>query len=189
MYATVFAYLFVIIAIAVRVLAGTGTFATHGFTPVGAALLFFGSRMSRKQFWVPVALLIASDIYLNFQVYHLPITGDQMVVWAWYVGACLIGLLIHNRIKPLYVAGAAVGSSVSFFLITNFAVWAAGNVAYPKTFSGLLTSYAAGLPFFRPGLVSDLLFSAIFFGLPVLLAHTLRSDEGENEDENKVAQV
>jgi hypothetical protein len=53
------AYLFVVIAVAVRVLAGTGTFATHGFTPVGAALLFFGSRMPRKQFFGPVALLMA----------------------------------------------------------------------------------------------------------------------------------
>jgi hypothetical protein len=175
------AYLLVLIAVAVRVLAGSGTFATHGFTPVGAALLFFGSRMPRKQYWVPVALLIASDLYLNFQVYHLPLTWDQMVVWAWYVGACLIGLLLHNRIKPLYVAGAAVGSSVSFFLISNFAVWAAGNIGYPKTFSGLIACYTAGLPFFRPGILSDLMFSAVFFALPALVAYTTRLKESRNE--------
>jgi hypothetical protein len=179
------AYLFVIIAVAVRVLAGTGTFATHGFTPVGAALLFFGSRMSRKQFLAPVALLIASDIYLNFRVYHLPVTWDQTVVWAWYLGACLIGLLLHNRVKALYVAGAALGSSVSFFLVSNFAVWAAGNIGYPKTFSGLIACYTAALPFFRPGLLSDLMFSAIFFGLAALVSHSLRSDE----DESKIAQI
>jgi hypothetical protein len=175
------AYLLVLIAVAVRVLAGSGTFATHGFTPVGAALLFFGSRMPRKQYWVPVALLMASDLYLNFQVYHLPLTWDQTVVWAWYVGACLIGLLLHNRIKPLYVAGAAVGSSVSFFLVSNFAVWAAGNIGYPKTFSGLIACYTAGLPFFRPGVISDLMFSAVFFALPALVAHTTRLKESRNE--------
>ena len=45
------AYLFVVLAVTIRVVAGTGTFATHGFTPVGASLLFFGSRMPRKYFW------------------------------------------------------------------------------------------------------------------------------------------
>src|SRR5476649_1788457 len=108
------AYLFVILAVAIRVLAGTGTFATHGFTPVGASLLFFGSRMPRKYFWMPVVLLIGSDVFLNYQVYHQPLTWDQTIVWAWYAGACGLGMLLANRVKPLYVAGAALSSSVSF---------------------------------------------------------------------------
>jgi hypothetical protein len=39
---------------------------------------------------------------------------------------------------------------------------------YPKTLSGLVQCYALGLPFFRREVVSDLLFSAIFFGVPAL---------------------
>lgn len=174
------AYLFVLIAVAVRVLAGTGTFATHGFTPVGAALLFFGSRMPRKHFWGPVALLAASDLYLNFVVYKFPFTWDQTIVWAWYVGVCFIGVLLHNRTKVLYVAGAAVSSSVSFFVISNFAVWAAGYIGYPKTLSGLIACYTAAIPFFKPGVVSDLMFSAVFFGLPVLVARTFQQPAREN---------
>lgn len=168
------AYLFVVLAVLVRVVAGTGAFATLGFTPVGASLLFFGSRMPRKHFIAPVALLIASDLYLNYRVYGLPLTWDQIVVWAWYVGACAIGMLLRDRVKPLYVAGAALASSVSFFLISNFAVWLVGNIAYPKTLSGLLACYVAAVPFFRMGFVSDLLFSAVFFGLPALFSKTLR---------------
>ena len=164
------AYLFVLIAVAVRVLAGTGTFATLGFTPVGASLLFFGSRMPRKHLWAPVALLIASDLYLNYKVYAFPLTWDQTVTWAWYAGACGIGMLLRGRVKPLYVAGAAVASAVSFFLISNFAVWLAGNLGYPKTFEGLFTCFAAAVPFFEKGLASDLLFSAIFFSIPVMIA-------------------
>ena len=60
------AYLFVLVAIAVRVLAGTGTFATLGFTPLGASLLFFGSRMPRKHFAVAVAMVIASGQRMNY---------------------------------------------------------------------------------------------------------------------------
>src|SRR5260370_28216493 len=89
--ALMFAYLFVLIAVAMRLMAGTGDFATYGFTPVGAALLFFGSRMPRKQFWIPVALLIGSDFYLNLKVYGMPITWDPSIVWVWYLAAGFIG--------------------------------------------------------------------------------------------------
>jgi hypothetical protein len=169
------AYLFVLIAVAVRLMAGTGEFATYGFTPAGAALLFFGSRMPRKQFWIPVALLIGSDFYLNFKVYGMPITWDQGIVWAWYVGACFIGVLLRDRVKPLNVLGAALGSAVSFYAVSNFAVWAAGYVGYPKTFAGLIVCYTAGIPFFQKGLASDLFFSAVFFSVPVLIALTRRA--------------
>jgi len=165
------AYLFVLLAVVVRVVAGTGIFATLGFTPVGAALLFFGSRMPRKQFVVPVALLIGSDLFLNYRVYGYPLTWDQTVVWAWYIVACFIGLLLRDRVKPLYVGAAALGSSVSFFMISNFAVWAAGNLGYAKDLGGLITCYVAAIPFFEKGLASDLLFSAAFFGFSALIAY------------------
>jgi len=168
------AYLFVMIAIAVRVLAGTGTFATLGFTPLGASLLFFGSRMPRKHFAAAVAMMIASDLYLNYKVYGLPITWDQTLIWAWYVGACMIGMLLRDRVKPLYVAGAALGCAVSFFLLSNFGVWASGYVGYPKTFAGLMASYVAAIPFFEKGLLSDLVFSAVFFSIPALVAYVSR---------------
>src|SRR5450432_891806 len=169
------AYLFVILAVAIRVLAGTGTFATHGFTPVGASLLFFGSRMPRKYFWMPVVLLIGSDVFLNYQVYHQPLIWDQTIVWAWYAGACGLGMLLANRVKPLYVAGAALSSSVSFFLISNFAVWTAGYIGYPKTVAGLSAAYVAAIPFFQRGLASDLFFSAMFFGLGALASSVIRT--------------
>jgi len=35
---------------------------------------------------------------------------------------------------------------------------------YPRNISGILTSYAAGLPFFRNMLIGNLAFSAVLFG-------------------------
>jgi hypothetical protein len=168
------AYLFVLIAVVVRLMAGTGEFATNGFTPVGAALLFFGSRMPRKQFWIPVALLIGSDFYLNLKVYGMPVTWDQSIVWAWYVAACFIGELLRGRAKQRFVIAAALASAVSFFVVSNFSVWVAGYVGYPKTFAGLMAAYVAGIPFFQRGLASDLFFSTVFFSVPVLIALTRR---------------
>jgi uncharacterized protein DUF6580 len=164
------AYLFVVLAVTVRVLSGAGYLGTMGFTPVAASLLFFGSRMSRKQFVVPVALLIGSDLFLNYRIYGYPLSWDQTVVWAWYLGACFLGTLLRNRVKPLYVGATALGSSVSFFLISNFAVWLAGNLGYAKNLGGLFACYVAAIPFFRNDLLSNLVFSTVFFGLPALLA-------------------
>ena len=115
------AYLFVVLAVLLRVTAGTGAFATYGFSLVGASLLFFGSRMPRKQFWIPAALLIGSDIYLNLRVYHLPLTTDQIVMWAWYLVPCFIGVLLRNRVKPMNVLGAGLGTGIGFYLTSNFA--------------------------------------------------------------------
>jgi hypothetical protein len=171
------AYLYVALAVAVRVLSGAGVFGTMGFTPVTASLLFFGSRMPRKHFIAPVALLIASDVYLNVWKYGLPITWDQTVIWAWYLGACFIGSGLRERIKPLYVGAAALGSSVCFFLISNFAVWLAGNLGYAKDLGGLITCYVAAIPFFRNDLLSNLLFATVFFGLPVLLGQSRKAME------------
>lgn len=163
------AYLFLAIAIAVRVMSGTGVFATLGFTPLGASLLFFGSRMSRKHFAVAVVAVALSDFYLNRMVYGIPLQAEQLIVWAWYIAACFLGYLIKDRVKPLYVGGAALGSSVSFFVISNFAVWA-GGLLYPRTLAGLADCYAKAVPFFQRGLASDLLFSALFFGAAALIA-------------------
>jgi hypothetical protein len=133
--------------------------------------------MPRKQFWIPVALLIGADVYLNLFRYHMALTWDQAVVWAWYVGACCIGLLLRGRVKPLFIGGAAIGSSVSFFVVSNFAVWLAGNIGYPRTLAGLGSCFAAAIPFFKNDLISSLMFSAIFFAVPVLAGYAGRATE------------
>jgi hypothetical protein len=162
------AYLFVVIAVAVR-------FLPHpfAFTPVGAALLFFGARMPRKRAWIPVALLAASDVVLTTSRYGYPFTADHLLTWMWYAAIVLLGGLLAGNSRPIRLAGASLVTSVSFFLVSNFAVWAAWNM-YPKTAAGLMMSYAAGVPFFRNTLVSDLLFTFLLFGIGALasLRHT-----------------
>jgi hypothetical protein len=158
------AYLFVIFAVLARM-----PFMPHpwGFTPVAAALLYFGARGSRRQLWVPFALLAASDLVLNKFVYAYPFGWDQLVVSAWYAAILALGTQLRENTGWLRVAGAALVSSVSFFAVSNFAVWAFGTM-YPKTLSGLTTCYAAGLPFFRRGIAGDMLFTAAMFCIPAL---------------------
>ena len=173
----ILAYVFVVAAVLLRIAAGTGTFATKGFSLVGASLLFFGSRIPRKHFWIPVALMIGSDIYLNTRVYRLPLTLDQYVMWAWYLVPCLIGVLLRDRVKPLNVLGAGLGTGVGFFLASNLAVWAFGNIGYAHNLSGLIESYTKALPFARNGIISDVLFAAVFFAIGAMVAQTERAAE------------
>ena len=165
------AYLFVIFAVLARM-----PFMPHpwGFTPVAAALLYFGARGSRRQLWVPFGLMITSDVLLNKFVYAYPLSWDQLVVWAWYAAILFVGTQLHETSGWLRVAGAALASSVSFFLVSDLAVWAFGTM-YPKTWSGLVSCYVAALPFFRRGLAGDMLFTAVMFGLPAIAAMVARS--------------
>ena len=170
----VLAYLFVVLAVLLRVGAGTGAFATKGFGLVGASLLFFGSSVPRKYFWIPATLLIGADIYLNVWQYQLPITMDQYVMWAWYLVPCFFGFFLRDRIKPITVLGAGLGTGIGFYLTSNFAVWAFGGIGYVKNLAGLLECYAKAIPFFRNGIISDVVFSAVFFSVPVLFAYAMR---------------
>lgn len=157
------AYVFILVAVAVR-------FMPHplAFTPVGAALLYFGARGSRRQMWMPLALLAASDVVLTTLFYRYPFSWDHFVTWAWYAGMLWLGSTIKRDSGPVRILGSALAGSVAFFVASNFAVWAAWDM-YPRTFAGLMTCYDAGLPYFRRGVEGDLLFTAVMFATPVLL--------------------
>jgi hypothetical protein len=156
-------YLFVLLAVGVR-------FMPHPwmFTPVVGSLLFFGARGSRRQLWIPLVLLAASDVVLTKWVYAYPFNWDQCITFAWYAAVLWLGTRLGKKTKWLPVIGAALASSVSFFLITNLTAWAWLDM-YPKNLSGVMMSYAAGLPFFRHALVGDLLFTTAMFATPMAL--------------------
>ncbi len=157
-------YVFVLFAIAFR-------FIPHpmAFTPVGAALLYFGARGPRNRMWVPLVLLAGSDVILTTMVYKYPFTWDHFVTWAWYAAMIWLGTSLKQNAGVLRILGAALAGSISFFVLSNFAVWAAWGDMYPKTVAGLMTCYDAGLPFFRRAVEGDVLFTTLMFGAPVAL--------------------
>lgn len=160
-------YYFVLFAIAARFLPHAGSF---NFTPVAASLLFFGARMPRRQAWIPVTMFIASDVLISRFVYGYPLSASDLVTWGWYAAIVLFGSLLASNASALRVAASSLFASISFFLVSNFAVWAMWNM-YPKTLAGLTTCYSMAVPFFRNTVASDLLFAGAFFGLAALLPH------------------
>jgi hypothetical protein len=135
------------------------------FAPVAAIGLYAGAFVGRRVGWiVPFVALLASDAVIGF--YH-PVG----MLWNYLAfGACLLlgsGWLARSRSFGR-VAGAVLTSSVAFFVLSNFGMWASGY--YPRTGSGLVECYVAALPFFRNTLASDVLYSAALFGGHALLA-------------------
>jgi hypothetical protein len=166
------AYLFLAFAVAVHARFLPLPFS---FAPVTAALLYFGARRPRNEMWVPVAALAAAGIYLSRSYYGYAVSADLLVTWAWYAGMVLLGGMLAKNASALRVGAASMAGSVSFFVVSNFAVWAVWSM-YPKNMSGLMACYVAAVPFFRNAVVSDLFFAAAFFGIGYLVSH--RQAEG-----------
>jgi hypothetical protein len=70
--------------------------------------------------------------------------------------------LSQNRSVPR-IAGAALASSLLFFLTSNFGVWLFGSL-YPFTLDGLVACYVAAIPFFWNTLGGDLIYTGLLFG-------------------------
>jgi len=135
------------------------------FTPVAALALFAGAHLTRRlwAFVVPLAAMALSDVALQV-LYGF---GWHSTLWAVYLSfaaVVAIGLGLQSRRRPGPVAAAAVASSLLFFVVTNFAVWADG-LLYPRTAEGLVTCYVAAIPFYGWTLAGDLFYTAVLFGL------------------------
>jgi hypothetical protein len=167
------AYVYLLIAVLFRflipVFGSRAVTGMMGFTPVVAALLYFGYKQPRSRLWIPVVMFAAGDIALSRLVYGYPLSADLLFSWAFYALAVLLGSLLKENASVPRVAGASLAGSIAFFVLSNFAVWAAWQM-YPKTLAGLGACYVAALPFFRNAVVGDLAFTAVFFALPVLVA-------------------
>lgn len=143
------------------------------FTAVGGGLLYFGAKRPLRETVWPVAALMATDYFLTVFAYHYAFhVTDYVVTWAWYAGAVVLGrVLLSRQVNVTRVIAAPVLAATSFFVLSNFAVWAA-SVLYPHTLAGLGACYVAALPFYGNDLLSTTLVTGLAFGLPAM-AHKL----------------
>jgi len=161
-----FAYLLLLIAVLTRVLPHAGWM---NFTAVGGALLYFGARRPWREMIAPVAVLMATDYCLTVYAYHYSFRWEAYATtWAWYAAAIALGwILLHARTSALRVGAGVVLGPTSFFVVSNYAVWA-GSEMYPHTLGGLVACYAAGIPFYGNDLLSTAIVLGAVFGVPAL---------------------
>ena len=147
------------------------------FSPMAAIGLFGAAHFAKKwqAFLIPLIGIWISDLVINNFVYS---SHSSNFVWFYggfywqyisYVFIIFAGLFIFNKgISVTNTLGGMVSSSGIFFLFSNFGVWA-GGAMYTKNISGLITCYAAGIPFIHNTIISDALFTTVLFGTYYLL--------------------
>ena len=130
------------------------------FTPVAATALFAASvlRVRALSVVVPLIGMILADAWLGF--YDLRIMAAVYGTLA--LPACAAWLSGRMR-RPVAIVPVLLSSSLIFFVVTNFAVWALGPM-YTANAAGLLKCYIAALPFLQNMLCGDLLWGLVVFG-------------------------
>jgi len=139
------------------------------FTSIAAIALFGGAYLSLGIGLVlPIIALFISDYFIGF---YEPVL--MIFVYLCFALCGLIGYFLKKK-KTWYTIGfASITSSLIFFIITNFSVWAF-TPWYEKTLAGLAKCYTLAIPFFRNSLMGDLFYTAVLFGAYELIAYVLR---------------
>jgi hypothetical protein len=157
--------LLVLLAAIVRLL--TNYFHLWNFTPITAMALFCGATIRDKKlaFLIPLTTIILTDAVLGFY-------EGIWVVYAALLAITFLGFVLQNRLKVIPVLLGSLGTSLIFYLVTNFALFYP-TWMYPHSMEGITASYTAAIPFFRNALIGDLIFSGILFGSYALLSRSV----------------
>jgi hypothetical protein len=128
------------------------------FTPIGAMAIFSGSlfRSRWAAFLLPLASLFAGDIFVGLHKLML-------AVYASFAVSVAIGRWLGENRSIARIGGAVFLGALQFFVVTNLALWAVGSF-FPRTASGLIACYAAGLPLLCNTLTGDALYAGVLFG-------------------------
>ena len=138
------------------------------FVAMGALAIYAGARLGRRSsVEVPLAALALSDFVLDAGTGRAVVSGMRLTVYATFAVIVLAGRLLRRSSGQVRLVGFSIGSSLLFFLTSNFAEWL-GDPLYPKTGAGLALCFAAAVPFFWNTLAADLLGTATLFGLDAL---------------------
>jgi hypothetical protein len=163
--------LFLIIVSAIVIFGVIARIMPHdaNFAPMGAIALFAVAFYKKKSLAliIPVSAWWLSDLYLNNVVYPSNegftwFTYDQLFSILALIAIVGLGSLLLKKLSIASVMISSLSASLIFFVISNFGVWIKGFM-YPKTWSGLITCYEMGLPFYKATFVSDLVYTGVFF--------------------------
>jgi hypothetical protein len=150
------AYFFILAGIVLRLIPHIPNFA-----PIAAMALFGGVYLNNKySLVIPLVALLIGDIFIGFYnpVIMISVYGSFLLIG-------LLGLYLKKHKSASNVIGASLLSSILFFIITNFTMWAIPHSLYPHNFSGLLNCYTLALPFFKNTIYGDLFYTVTMFSL------------------------
>ena len=130
------------------------------FAPLAAIGLFAAAVLPRPRgAVVAIATLLVSDAIIGF---YSPVS--MFWTYAGLAANLVLGdVLLRERRSALKITFATLVGALAFFALSNFGVWADGQI-WPRTLAGLGQCFTAALPFFRNTLASNVLVSSALFG-------------------------
>jgi hypothetical protein len=157
-----------------------------GFTPLWAVMLFGVAQFSPMWLgWVvPFFAMLISDLILHFTGLAPTTLMGRLLIYSLMMAIGGLGLVVRRRKTVPVIAAAGLGSSLLFFLTSNFLVWlnsATGlesgqGIVYERSLPGLLQCYLMGLPFLRNDILSTGFYSLVLFGGWAMLERRLFSE-------------
>ncbi|MDG1054744.1 MAG: hypothetical protein P8I47_00830 [Schleiferiaceae bacterium] len=148
------------------------------FTAMGA-LAFMGANRNKSLFKIialTFGVLMVTDVFINNFMYP---SGTFVLMYKgsiWtYAGFIIYAVAGHYSKSGAKGIVALIVGSIGFFLLSNLGVFLSEFSLFPRTFSGLAATYAAGLPFYAPELISTALFSAIAYAAEIKLVATAKA--------------
>lgn len=148
------------------------------------ALCIFGGAVFRHIQWsylVPLSAWLIADlgIWIFTGKKDWAFYPAQPFVYLGFAAMVSLGLLLRKNKSIPKIAVAGLGSSVSFFLISNFGIWLMGDgITFPRNIEGLTACYVVALPFFKTSLTAMVIFLPILFS-PLALTHLQKEPEAK----------
>jgi hypothetical protein len=153
-----------------------GRFIPHvaNFAPVGAASLMAGYLFRSK--WLAVSVPFLGMLVSDFLFAGFYTPEVMAFVYAGLMLPVLLGAWLrkpstsqeaisHPKMSRLVkLAGASIGSSMIFFVLSNLGTWMFGGM-YALNAAGLSACFLAAIPFYKATFFGDLAFSLALFGL------------------------
>lgn len=165
------------------------------FSPVYALAFCAGVYLpGRLAWWMPMGMLLITDILLNTH-YGVPtLTGYMALNYVAYAALTTLGRRFSSASTWLHLLGGGLLGALLFYLITNTGAWynpAPGpfpQAPYPKSLWGWVQALTVGASpwpptwtFFRNTLLSGGLFTALFVSLVSSLSSTESREEASPE--------
>jgi hypothetical protein len=123
----------------------------------------------RMAWWLPLGVLLVTDVGLNLFYYDVAaVSGRMLVNYVAFAGIIGLGHWFRGRKSWLALLSGGLLGALLFYFITNTASWVS-DPGYAKTLAGWIQALTTGLPgypptvaFFRNTLLSGGLFTGLF---------------------------
>jgi hypothetical protein len=119
----------------------------------------FNKLLKYISFLIPLIILFITDLILGFY-------KGMIFNYLAFLSYSIFSYFIFNRYSKLSktILGLvlSVGSSIYFFIISNFGVWLLTNM-YSKDVAGFILCYINALPFLKNSIISSIIFSILIF--------------------------